>query len=281
MQAYDATKALLNRNPQSADRVFEHAQSAYWVGYLLWIAKKYEKARPYFDQYIKNAETLNKLEPDSLRGLQEIAYAYTNLGVLLSSQNQTAEAHKIYLNALPAYLKISSKYPNEIQHVKALANAYAWLADSSVASKDYKNAIRYRLLQDKVYQDFPLSLDQDFMVKGLRLDALVGLARTEFLSGNIDLAKQYTEKGKLESFILWQKDKDNIEWLQNYALFCLLNAEIAIEHSNYSLMQSLIAEYDELKNEAHRNSDKNGFFQEHFNRKQNLLTRAKIYQFNQ
>jgi len=279
-RAYAATEALLARDPDSANRIFEHAQSVYYVGRMFLRDKKLDLAKPFFEEYVELSEKLNELEPTFLRSLQELTYAYTNLGIFFHKQGQADKADEAYLKALSGHLKIASEFPNN-EHLLHLANAYAWLADSAVKRDNYKQAIYYRKSQQEIFKNLDNSSNEDLTIEAMYLSALVGLARTEFLSGNVDNAIRNTNYGLPKSFKLWQKDKSNTKWLQNYALFCLLNAEIEFFRSNYFAMQISIDEYDSLKNQALRKSSRNKFFKTHEKRRKILIPTKYVAQSNE
>ena len=51
-RAYDATEGLYERDPRDDERLFNHSQSAFWVGYSLWQAREMVEARATFEDYL-------------------------------------------------------------------------------------------------------------------------------------------------------------------------------------------------------------------------------------
>ena len=70
--AFEITEAQLEKDPENPDRIFEHAQSVYWVGFSHYKQQQFILAEPYFEEYIKQAQDLKSVEPNSLRGSQEL-----------------------------------------------------------------------------------------------------------------------------------------------------------------------------------------------------------------
>lgn len=80
--AFAATEELLSRQKNDPDRLFEHGQSAYWVGDLHWRRAEYEPARAYFEIYLALAQRLLEIKPDYPNAALEVGYANANLGMV-------------------------------------------------------------------------------------------------------------------------------------------------------------------------------------------------------
>jgi len=115
--AFDATNGLLERNPNSADRVFYHSQSVYYFAYSLWKLEKYEESKPYFDDYIRLAEKLNELDPTALRSKQELAYAFFNYGVLSSNAGNITEGEAQIEKSIPVFRSMYEQSPENAQYL--------------------------------------------------------------------------------------------------------------------------------------------------------------------
>lgn len=81
-EAAETTAELLARDPKNTQRLFDHAQSSYWVGYAAWQQRKLVPAEAGFIRYLELAHELVRLEPDKLEWQIELAYSQQNIGVL-------------------------------------------------------------------------------------------------------------------------------------------------------------------------------------------------------
>jgi len=270
-QAYDTTQALLARTPQNPDRVYDQAQSAYWAGYVPYRKQNYSQAEKYFLQYIHHAESLKKLEPNSLRGSQELTYAYTNLGIVLNAQRKREQAYEYYSKALPIYIKLAENYPENVSFQIDLANAYAWLSDSYLKVSIPKKSIEYRHLQLKLLKSLLEENKHNNKVLNRLLFGIVGFARLEFIEGNLDQSAEIISKYIQTSKDLWLSDKSNIGWLNNYANFVLVDAEIAAIHLEIRKANQSMDEFLKLREIASSGSkDEPMFFKKLEPRLENL-----------
>ena len=238
-RAYAATAELFARDPENADRIFEHAQSAYYAGFVLWNASEYNQARPFFDEYIVLAKALKRVEPDSLRAKKEVTYAYTNLGILLFKQGYAKDAIEIYRTAIPAYEEMALEYPKKIQHQMDLVNAYAWIADAALKIQKLDLAIEYRKLQKEIYRNIieqdPLNYDYKYQ----DLSASLGLAKLYYENKILKAALLVTTN--LENVEnLHKKDLHNADWAKLYIFYKLMNIEILIKQQSFELAQNAL-----------------------------------------
>src|SRR5207249_5842276 len=91
-EAAASTGELLARKPSDPQRIFDHAQSLYWVGYAAWKRGLLEDARLRFLDYQKLADRLVAIDPRNDDWRAEVGYANSNLGTVLLAQGQADEA---------------------------------------------------------------------------------------------------------------------------------------------------------------------------------------------
>ncbi len=218
-QAYAATEVLLDRNPEAADRVFEHAQSAYWVGYLIWKSGNYKSARPFFEEYIEYAEVLRGLEPNKLRSLKEITYAYSNLATLLFGQEKFEEAYLIYKKSITAFEGISNLNNSTHKDVINYADALGWLADAAIQTQQIDAAVNHRLNQLSVYENEIIKFPNDKNLEYKMLGAKVGTVRSLRLAAQHIEATGHLREGLPKSIHLFSRDFSNSQWGENLSHF--------------------------------------------------------------
>ncbi len=92
-QANEATGELLKRDPNNTQRIFEHSQSVFWVGYMDFETGDFQEAEVAFKKYKNMADQLVMAEPDNVDWLIEQAYGNHNMGdLLLRGLNRPREA---------------------------------------------------------------------------------------------------------------------------------------------------------------------------------------------
>ncbi|WP_066960879.1 toll/interleukin-1 receptor domain-containing protein [Microbulbifer sp. Q7] len=141
--AAQTTEELLAREPDNAQRVFDHAQSTFWVGYPDYQRGEYQRAQYWFDQYLRLSRRLVELEPEKSRSQTELFYALNTQAVLKYADQQYAESLALFeeaggiLQALPA----------NAENREALINNTAWIASVHFMRGDFDAAIAARLHQ--------------------------------------------------------------------------------------------------------------------------------------
>ncbi len=74
-EAAATTEELLKRNPGSAQQIFDHAQSVFWVGYIAWQRGDAGLAKKQFLQYKDYADQLVAIDPEKDEWRMEVKYA--------------------------------------------------------------------------------------------------------------------------------------------------------------------------------------------------------------
>ncbi|MDZ7628812.1 MAG: TIR domain-containing protein [Parvularculaceae bacterium] len=94
------TSEQLARDPDNAQRIFDHAQSVFWVGYIAWQRGDREKAKAQFTEYHRHATRLVEIDPANDDWQAELEYAYSNLGTLAMDEGEAADAEGWFRKSL-------------------------------------------------------------------------------------------------------------------------------------------------------------------------------------
>jgi len=124
-RASDSTGRLMARYPDDGQRVFDHAQSVFWVGYIEWRQGRLPPAEQAFRRYETLARRLLVLDPNRLDWQAELAFAQQNLGTVLLNANRFAEARESLLQAGARLTGLLTQRPDLAGE---LANNHAWVA---------------------------------------------------------------------------------------------------------------------------------------------------------
>jgi len=241
--AFDATRGLLERNPNNSDRVFDHSQSVYYFAYSLWKLEKYEESKPYFDDYIKLAEKLNEVEPNALRSKQELAYAHFNYGVLLIKAESKREAEIQFKKSIPVFRTIHEQTPESVQYLSDLGNALGWRADLLRDLNKFDDCTQAREEQVTLFKNSNIEISQNAGLQYQRNSAVLGLCHCMLKQKKFDEAYNLALSYYAFAKNLRDSDKSNVDWLESLLYF----QDILIESSNVKLPFTL-AEFE--KNEV-------------------------------
>lgn len=147
-QAWRVSEALLAEAPDNPERLFTHAQSAYWRGYIHYLRRQTPEARAGLEDYRSLTRRLLKVEPGAVRSLREAAYADGNLCSLALQQEQAPDrALKDCRSAIEGMSAAFALRPHDAGLALDLATRWAGLADVQVELKDYAGARESRSRQ--------------------------------------------------------------------------------------------------------------------------------------
>ena len=230
-QAYEITTAQLEKDPNNPDRIFEHAQSVYWIARIPWINEEYKKVIPYYEMYLELAERLKIAESGSARSLIEIAYAYTNLGSVYIHVGDLDAARKYIEDALTGFQDLIELAPKNVTYQHDHANALAWLSDFYASEKNYEKSIEFRVEATEKYYNLSSDYPKNYNFKYELLVSNRSLARLYFLSEDLQAAEKNLIAAEKISLALVLREPENSIW------------------------QNEIKKLDELKEEIDRSKD--------------------------
>ena len=152
-QAADTTAELLEREPDNGQRIFDHAQSVYWVGYIAYQRGDHASAEPQFQQYKTLAERLVAIDPANEEWQAEVGYANSNLGTLLYEQGRLEKARAVFENELASAQASGLRTSRAIASRLRIAQARAWLADTVLRLGELRDAAAQRNAEITIYED--------------------------------------------------------------------------------------------------------------------------------
>lgn len=117
-------RALAEREPQSAERLFGLGQSHYWVGRVSWQKGDLAGARPHFDAYLEISQRLVAMDATRLDYQLELAYATSNLGSVLEAEGKLEEAVAAYRRTLEINQKLVAADPSRREWKAELADTH-------------------------------------------------------------------------------------------------------------------------------------------------------------
>jgi len=122
-EAWRTTSALLTATPDDPDRIFDHAQSEYWLGFDEYGRGHFAAARQKFEAYRRLAERLVAIDPKNPRYTREVAYAEGDLcSVALKPPKDPDKALNLCWSALTHMEKAAKGLPRSSAPGADLAN---------------------------------------------------------------------------------------------------------------------------------------------------------------
>jgi hypothetical protein len=186
-EAAAATAELLRRNPDSAQQIFDHAQSVFWVGYIAWMRGDSARAEAQFLDYRRLADALVARDPDAAKWRMERIYALSNLGTLALEQGAAAAAETHFREARADAAALFEQRKDDPDLIITLGQANAWLADSLYLQLKLGEAEAARLAEAALYEQALAAGDNAEIASSLLVARLM-LARIELAKGSLDAA---------------------------------------------------------------------------------------------
>ena len=229
-RAADSTGELVARYPRDGQRIFDHAQSVYWVGYVARQRGQAADAEASFRKYQELAQQLTRLDPNNLDWRIETAYAGQNLGVVYLETSRSAQALKAFVDTRDALAGIVGARP-ELN--LDLAKTWGWIAKAREALGNFDGAIEAQRTKVDVLAKTP-DADRNRDVHQLLANASYELGRLQLALGHYASAEQAARDGVARFEALLATDGANTEWLVHltFARASLAEIEIALRERN-------------------------------------------------
>lgn len=203
------TGEQLARDPDNAQRIFDHAQSVFWVGYIAWQRGDQAKAKTHFTQYHDYAQKLVAIDPANDDWQAELEYSYSNLGTLAMDEGEAAEAEGWFRKSLEVSSRLLEKHPEETERVVAAGESYAWLADALHRQMRLPEARISRLSEIALYRRSKSSPTTSNVIELRAISAHYRLAQIELSSGQLQNAIVAARIASDSALDLLERDPEN------------------------------------------------------------------------
>ncbi len=217
-EAAAATEELLRRDPDDQQRIFDHAQSVYWVGDIALKRGDMATVTDYWTQYRDFGARLVELNPDKDEWRTELAYGHRNLASLALDEGNLTAAEAGFRRALEISAELAAKHPNDKEMQIALAQDYHWLSSAEERLGNFADAEQSNAKEAAIYAALlERDADDDSI---LHRQSVNGRVRARIVMAYGDAAR--AREILLALIPLHEKriarDPQNIRWLRYYGL---------------------------------------------------------------
>ena len=143
-EALASTDEQMRRDPDNPQRLFDHAQNVFWVGYIAWQRGQTAAAGNAFRAYKRLANRMIALAPGDSKYRLEASYADSNLGTVLIDERRYREAVTAFRSSLATNEALLASNPSNAEYAKSLIEAHAWLAEAFEGTGQIEDAIGQR-----------------------------------------------------------------------------------------------------------------------------------------
>lgn len=218
-EAERTTAALLRETPDDPERIFDHAQSEFWLGDANAVLKRPDKARAFYQAYKRLTDRLAAIQPANPRFQREAGYADGDLCALdLQPPLHAAAAVRECRSGLDHMQAAAKRLPGDGGVERDLVNRHAWLADAYRAAGDYDGARRNRAAEEALLTREIAARPLDTRLKYHRAVLHYAQAQIERDAGHAAKAAELIRKAEHEIDELVALDPSNQEWAQEKIL---------------------------------------------------------------
>jgi len=207
-QAASTTAQLLAQAPNDGQRIFDHAQSVFWVGYAAWKRADGKTAEAKFQEYLELAQRLVKIGPENVDWITEVAFAQDNIGMVLLGTGRPAESLRP-LKAGGALLRELAKHRPDLSF--DLAHNHGWLANAYEMLGDYEQALLEQRSKLALFRGMP-DVEKNRTVQRGILSSLNAISRYELAVGRVPSAEVDARAALQIADTLVSEDPKNLFW---------------------------------------------------------------------
>lgn len=212
-QSRGLAQALVRRQPDDLNALFELSQAEFWVGYVDWQLGDLAGAEVAFQRYFDISEVLLAREPDNPDYQLELTYALTNLAALARARGD-ADAALGYIrraNAINRELLLADPADQGLRG--ELAHGYSWEASILADGGDLQAS--ERAFRSSLAEYETLHATGADKRHGYSMGEALGLLALAMLDqGNLEAAADLLLRCVAVSRDLVDHDPANAEWLR-------------------------------------------------------------------
>ncbi len=189
-QAYDITEFGIGQDGQNAERLFEHARSAYLRSRPLRQKRDYAAELVKLEEYSALSQILYEAEDGSRRSTSQFALSKMNLGRVKLKLGRIDEARAAFLGADILFRNLASE-SGDVQFWLDQAENMAWLAESYREVEDYRMSYDIRAQQVALLTAEHTRLPDDFRLTEGLVYARLGLGNAAVFLERLDEGERH------------------------------------------------------------------------------------------
>jgi serine/threonine protein kinase len=237
--AAESTAEQLARDPARPQRLFDHAQSEYWVGYAAWQRQHWPEAEAAFKRYLDLAQRLLASAPGLASSHAEMAYAHHNLGVLAVGRGRAAEARRQLQDARAQWQAVGRL--DEGWRLDE-AGTLGWLAEAEEADGQPARALSLQQEKQSLLDTLAQRQPQRADLPPLQAASEAAEARLQLDLGQIGPARAASLRALDTYQRLASHDPDNLQWQEHLGFAQLQAAETALVAGDASAARPALAD---------------------------------------
>ncbi|HEU4499129.1 MAG TPA: TIR domain-containing protein, partial [Sphingomicrobium sp.] len=227
-EALATTAESLRRAPNDPQRMFDHAQSVFYVGETARLRGDLVEAGTRFREYRRLADRMIAADPDNPKWQLEGVYSSTNLGRVEFAQGQYQKSAATFQASIGTMEPLIAAQPNNPEYLSLMLEALGDRAGALDGAGELNEAIRQRERQLSLLAPFLAQDRPDAQLRQKAMIANMALAWMRYLKGetrgSLDHAAAAVEIGRR----LVELEPTNADWLGRSASTLLNQAQLLL-----------------------------------------------------
>ena len=217
-EAHERTIALYERDRNNGQRLFDRAQTEYWIGFVAWQQEDLDEAQRWLTRYRDSALKLAAMDRNNFDWQKEVAYGYHNLAVLQESRGDHEGAERAMKRELELFRGWVKERPNDLVLRGEENTIVSWLGTNAERQDRFEDAEAW----------FTQNLDNAAVLWRAEpknaerrkdwVDAQLLLAQIRYKRGDFANARIAAEAANRESDAMIRQDPSNLTWQSQQAI---------------------------------------------------------------
>lgn len=239
-EAYDRIVVLYSKDPSDGDRLFSRGQTEFWIGFSHWRRGSLDDAQNWLATYLETSLALSRLNPTRLDWMQEVAYAYQNIGVLREERDQLDGAEQDLRYALETYEQI--QLAEDTPQIRSdISDAISRLGNIAKSRGDMASTIEHYGRSEELARSIWETDPRNATWQQWLVFAQIRLADANSMTGNRQAAIELADQALALALELRDRDPSNRDLLfdvaraqriKGFAYLALGDGESAREQAN-------------------------------------------------
>lgn len=208
-EAARTTSELLARDPDDPQRMFDHGQSMFWVGYIAWQRGQTDEATRAMRGYADISKRLAAKDRANLDWQMEEAYSYSNLGTLESNAGRFSRALALFQQSVAIIERVAKAEGRPPARMIELGEGLSWVATQQDYLGDFAASRATRNREIALYNQVLKANPQNFDAMRSRVFALGEMGWLLSIAGDRSGAERHLKDAVVDSERLLEQDPDN------------------------------------------------------------------------
>lgn len=223
-QAAETTAQLLAKSPNDGLRIFDHAQSVFWVGYAAWKRADARTAQAKFSEYLQLAMRLVALDEKNDEWRTELAHAQLNLGVVQIGTGRLGDARESFSASSWLFGELMGRKPDLVYD---LAGSHGWLASVNSLLGHDDEALVWQRRRISLLRSLP-GAEKNHTTQHEMSLALLSAGRYELALGLVRDAERSVKEAVRLAERLTAVDPQNFRWQLDACAARVLQTELLL-----------------------------------------------------